>query len=91
MILALVKKNIISEDNKEIAIKIIEKQWKNQIAIVWGTEDILTKAKEKEIKLTEKEARLILKNLQRNHDCEYGITWETIDTAIEFFVSERQS
>ena len=57
----------------------------DQIAIRWCFEDIISRAEEmvecgrNETIPTEDEARDILKAMEHNHDCNYGITWDTID------------
>lgn len=50
-------------------------------------EDIIMRAQDREITLTEEQARSIAQDIEHNHDCEYGLCWDTIDiytdTAVE--------
>ena len=57
----------------------LQKEWKDNIAIVWSTEDVIERAKEQKIKVTKSKAREVLQSMLRGHDCNYGITWDTID------------
>ena len=60
-----------------------------EINIGWSTEDVLQRAKDNDVKLTEDEANSILLEIQRDYDAEVGINWETIDDYIEGLVDAR--
>jgi hypothetical protein len=60
-----------------------------EIHIGWSTEDVLQRAKDNDVKLTEDEANSILLEIQRDYDADVGINWETIDDYIEGLVDER--
>jgi len=60
-----------------------------EISIGWSTEDVLQRAKDNDVKLTEDEANSILLEIQRDYDAEVGINWETIDDYIEGLVDAR--
>ena len=60
-----------------------------EISIIWSTEDVLHQAKEKGVKLTEDEANQILLQMERKHDADIGINWETIDVYIDDLVDAR--
>jgi hypothetical protein len=60
-----------------------------EISIIWSTEDVLHQAKQKGVKLTEDEANEILLEMERKHDADIGINWETIDDYIEGLVDVR--
>jgi hypothetical protein len=60
-----------------------------EISIIWSTEDVLHQAKQKGVKLTEDEANEILLEMERKHDADIGINWETIDDYIESLVDVR--
>ena len=55
----------------------------NTISIVWGIDDVMERAKQDEKEITEDQARKVLKMMKDNHDCNYGITWETISAYID--------
>jgi hypothetical protein len=60
-----------------------------EISIGWSTEDVLQRAKDNDVKLTEDEANSILLEIQRDYDADVGINWETIDDYIEGLVDVR--
>ena len=60
-----------------------------EIHIGWSTEDVLQRAKDSDVKLTEDEANSILLEIQRDYDADVGINWETIDDYIEGLVDVR--
>ena len=60
-----------------------------EISIIWSTEDVLHQAKEKGVKLTEDEANEILLQMERKHDADIGISWQTINDYIDDLVEER--
>ena len=60
-----------------------------EIHIGWSTEDVLQRAKDNDVKLTEDEANSILLEMQREYDADVGINWETIDDYIEGLVDVR--
>ena len=49
------------------------------IVILWNIEDVISRAKEKGKRVSKKAARIILDDVENYHDCNYGITWETLD------------
>ena len=55
----------------------------NTISIVWSIDDVMERAKQDEKEITEDQARKVLKMMKDNHDCNYGITWETISAYID--------
>ncbi|MEC8306439.1 MAG: hypothetical protein VXZ72_01070 [Chlamydiota bacterium] len=60
-----------------------------EINITWSTEDVLHQAKQKGVNLTEDEANEILLEMERKHDADVGINWETIDVYIDDLVDAR--
>jgi hypothetical protein len=50
------------------------------ICIKWSSVDVLTRAEDLGIEITEEQADKILDDMERQHDANYGITWETIDS-----------
>lgn len=55
------------------------------IAIIWSIEDVIDLADQDGLKVTDQEAIEILKLLERQHDCNYGITWDHISAATESY------
>ena len=60
-----------------------------EIHIGWSTEDVLQRAKDNDVKITEDEANSILLEMQRDYDADVGINWETIDDYLEGLVYLR--
>ena len=60
-----------------------------EIHIGWSTEDVLQRAKDNDVKLTEDEANSILLEMQRDYDADVGINWETIDVYVDDLVDVR--
>ena len=46
---------------------------------VWQVDDVLERAKEREIKLTREQAEEIIHRIDRKASATLGITWDTID------------
>ena len=69
--------------NKARAKKILERYWRDKIAIVWNVEDIYRASNERELALTEKEAREILAALYQSHNAQYGVKWEDIYALVD--------
>jgi hypothetical protein len=81
MISILIKKGLITDidTNKNKALDVLKEYWEDKIAIVWQVEDIIDYAKGHKKKVSREKAINILQSMLRRHDCEYGITWETIN------------
>lgn len=54
----------------------------DEIAIIWHLDDVKGRAKENDIDLDDDLARQVLKLMESRHNCNYGITWDTIDSYI---------
>ena len=67
-------------DKKANALKVLMDYWDDKIALIWSTEDVISRAKEKGQTISEEEARDILQSVLQHHDCTIGITWDTIDS-----------
>jgi len=52
-------------------------------SIVWSTDDIFLRAKEKHFNISEQQAIEILHKMKRNHDAKFGITWDIIGSYID--------
>lgn len=55
---------------------------------LWATDDVLEQAKMLGIEISQQEAEEIIESVHKHADCEYGITWLTLEIAIE--EKERQ-
>ena len=50
----------------------------DKIHLTGCIEDILDQAEQNDIELTKEEAREALRMVKDNHDCTYGVSWDTI-------------
>lgn len=64
---------------------------KNTISISWGVEDVEQRATENGYLLGEGEALAVLQMLKDKHDCNFGITWDTIDDYLSLMVPVSDS
>jgi len=58
--------------------------------VLWLAEDVEMKAEENNEVLTEEELSDVLARTQKYHDCEYGITWDTINNHMIDVINERE-
>lgn len=55
-----------------------------KIAIIWSTEDVhATAANMEDTQLTEEEAEQVLDEVERHHDANIGVNWETLEYHIQ--------
>ena len=66
------------------------KENKDQISIIWSSEDVEGRADDIGVFLDKTEIRLILKRMERMHDASIGINWDTIDAHIEMFDADER-
>lgn len=62
---------------------ILEKFWEDKLALIWTAQDVHTAANEREIALTEKEARFVLQQLEQFYNRQYGVRWEDLGATVE--------
>ncbi len=56
---------------------------------LWIRGDVIGKAKEMGFAITDEAADDILDDIDRHHDCELGITWDTLECYIEDYAKEH--
>ena len=61
------------------------------IHIIWSIEDVQQRAEDNGVELTEDEQKEALALVEKYHDCNYGVTWESLDNAIHSVVSNREA
>ena len=79
MIKILVDKKLIKLADKGRVKTAFDQYWNDKIAITWCAEDVIQYAKMHKKVVIEEEAIDILQAMLHHHDCEIGITWETIN------------
>lgn len=61
----------------------------NELIITWSIEDVIERANERDIELTQEQAKRVLNLMCDKHDCEIGINWDVIDCWINHVLSEE--
>ncbi len=69
-------------DHNEV-LRILGQYWQDKIAHVWQVVDVLEGAHRAEKPITREDALLILQEVFHSLDSEMGITWLTLDVALE--------
>jgi hypothetical protein len=59
----------------------------DEIFIRWSSYDIIDKADEDGVTLTEEQARAILTRIGHYHDCTVGISWDVISVHIDEYLN----
>ena len=69
-------------DNNDV-LSILNRYWQDKIAHVWQVEDVLESARRAEKPITRANAQTILQQIFDHLDSDMGITWTTLDVALE--------
>lgn len=56
----------------------------------WHIDDVIEQAENHDEQLTEDEARDVLTFMEHFHDCNYGHTWDSMDSAIDIILQQRE-
>jgi len=68
--------------------RVIEENGSFVLRDEWHVEDVMSQAEDLGVKLTEDQAIEVLYWLAKCHDANYGINWNSIDSAIQFVTGE---
>ena len=71
-------------DHNEV-LRVLGQYWQDKIAHVWQVEDVLEAAHRAEKPITRAAARSILEEILHDLDSELGITWQTLNTALDVY------
>ena len=90
MVKSLKDKGLLQDEDK--ALQTLKEYWVDKIAITWTSEDLISWSKDHDYKeISEEDARETLKVIFNSHDCTIGITWDTIDYALDsYWQSEEE-
>lgn len=80
MVKLLTKKKVIKAEQEAEAV--LSKYWEDKIALTWCAQDVIDYAKGYKKRVSKKRAIEILQSILRHHDCEYGVTWDTISSSL---------
>lgn len=72
------------------AKQLMEQFWADKMALVWDVQDVHTAANEREVALTDKQARDILQDLFYHHNKQLGLQWSDVTSHIEENVMGRK-
>ena len=64
-------------------LHILQQYWQDKIAAVWQVNDVLEAALNSGTPIMKDDAIDVLKDLFEGHDAELGITWTTLDVALQ--------
>jgi len=67
----------------EDVLRILHHFWQDKIAPIWQVDDLLETALNAGIPITKDDAVAVLKDLFEGHDAELGITWATLEVALQ--------
>jgi len=56
---------------------------------IWTVADVKAKAKEMKVRLTKQEAESVLWDVERFHNANEGINWNTLEVSISSVIQER--
>jgi hypothetical protein len=74
--------------SQEDAYKALKEYWRERIAVSWSVDDVIGRAEDRDISITEEQALDVLNSLEHNHDCNEGINWLVIDCHIDFLLEK---
>jgi len=78
------KPNLVEHFTKELN----QDQKGNSISIIWTKDDVITKANDDGIVLTDSQARDILLQVEHYHDASIGINWDVIGCHIDGYLNK---
>jgi hypothetical protein len=62
----------------------------DKITITWHKDDVIQRAQENQnLIVTDEQAREILKLIEKEYDCNCGITWDTLDYCTSEYFEEN--
>lgn len=64
-------------------LRILHRYWQDKIAPLWQVDDLLEAALNAGVPITRDDAIEVLKDLFEGHDAELGITWTTLEVALQ--------
>src|SRR5258707_14517621 len=74
-------------DNTAV-LSILSRYWEDKIAPVWQVDEILGTALNVGKPITRADAIEVLKDIFEGHDAELGITWTTLEVALQEYILE---
>lgn len=72
------KDKTLTGKQKVAVHKALSKYWEDKIAIVWEANDVISEFKQNHKRCSKEKANDILTSILEQHDCNFGVTWDTI-------------
>lgn len=69
--------------NRDDILRVLSEYWSDKIAHVWQVDDVIDAALRTGIPITAQAANDVLQNVFNHIDSEYGVSWTTLDVALE--------
>ena len=69
--------------NRDDVLRVLSEYWSDKIAHVWQVDDVIEAAVRTGKPITAQAANDVLQDVFDHLDCEYSITWTTIEVALE--------
>ena len=88
---SLVKDDVITRLKQDIVDLQDKVKDAEQFYCGWCADDVLDKASDMSVKITEDEAVEILDHIEHNFDASLGVSWDTIEWAIDDHVERREA
>jgi hypothetical protein len=93
---------VLSKDTKSNMCQIVvdrvselqkaeDERKEDQISIVWSVDDILMIAEDYDVEMSKEDARKILKDMDKAHDANDGITWDTIHIHVKRYQKNKEA
>ena len=74
----------------ERAEQIMERFWRDKIALVWDVQDVHTAANEREVALANLEAIKVLQEMHHYRNKQHGLRWEDVTAYFEEYALGRK-
>jgi len=81
---ALVEEGELDRSRKLEVTEKLSKVFDNKMITLWSTEDVIDRASERGIEMSEEAAKEIIAAMDRRHDATRGINWDVIDCHIDY-------
>jgi len=84
MVSALLKAKLINPKDAVAVDGVLSKTWDDAVAITWTITDVIDHGRNmgRKTRITKGEARHVLDYVLRKHDATQGVSWDTIEYAI---------
>ena len=86
-----IRSSTLQASIRNIVLAELEAYWRGKIAVVWTTMDVLEHCSEEYPDMTIEEAEEILALIHKNFDAEFGINWQAIGHAAQWYMLNKEA